>query len=59
MKSSGYVGYTYYMKGYITDIERETLDNTNFRKVLYTASYMQLVIMSISKGEDIRIEIHG
>ena len=47
------------MKGYLADIERETLDNTNFRKVLYTASYMQLVVMSIPKGEDIGVEIHG
>lgn len=47
------------MKGFITDIEKETLENTNFRKVLYTASYMQLVVMSIPKGEDIGKEVHG
>ena len=47
------------MKGFITDIETETLENTNFRKVLYTASYMQLVLMSIPAGEDIGEEIHG
>lgn len=47
------------MKGFIADIEKETLDNENFRKVLYTASYMQLVVMSIPAGEDIGEEIHG
>jgi mannose-6-phosphate isomerase-like protein (cupin superfamily) len=47
------------MKGFISNIERETLENTNFRKVLYTASYMQLVVMSIPAGEDIGEEVHG
>lgn len=47
------------MKGFINDIESETLENTNFRKVLYTASYMQLVLMSIPAGEDIGEEVHG
>ena len=47
------------MKGFVTNIEKETLDNGNFRKVLYTASYMQLVVMSIPAGEDIGEEIHG
>ncbi|HRH55628.1 MAG TPA: cupin domain-containing protein [Candidatus Paceibacterota bacterium] len=47
------------MKGFVTDIEQETLENENFRKVLYTAAYMQLVVMSIPKGEDIGEEVHG
>lgn len=47
------------MKGLITNIEKETLENENFRKVLYTASYMQLVVMSIPEGEDIGEEVHG
>ena len=47
------------MKGFIADIEKETIDNDNFRKVLYTASYMQLVVMSIPVGEDIGEEVHG
>ncbi len=47
------------MKGFISDIEAETLENDNFRKVLYTASYMQLVVMSIGVGEDIGEEVHG
>ncbi len=47
------------MKGYIDNIEDVTLANTNFREVLYTASYMQLVVMSIPAGEDIGEETHG
>lgn len=47
------------MKGFVSDIEKETLENDNFRKVLYTASYMQLVVMSIQAGEDIGEEVHG
>ena len=47
------------MKGFISDIEAETLENTNFRKVLYTAAYMQLVLMSVPPGEEIGEETHG
>lgn len=47
------------MKGFVTDIEKETLENENFRKVLYTASYMQLVVMSLKPGEEIGEEVHG
>ncbi len=47
------------MKGFVQDIEKETLENDNFRKVLYTASYMQLVVMSIPEGEEIGEEVHG
>ena len=47
------------MKGFTVDIEGKTLDNENFREVLYTASYMQLVVMSIPAKEDIGKETHG
>ena len=47
------------MKGFVSDIEKETLENEYFRKVLYTASYLQLVVMSIPEGDDIGEEIHG
>lgn len=43
---------------YITNIEKETLENDNFRKVLFTAKNMQLVVMSIPVGEDIGMETH-
>ena len=46
------------MKGYIVDIEKETLENEFFRKVLYTAKHSQLVVMSIKPGEDIGKEVH-
>jgi len=41
------------MKGYITNIEQASLENENFRKVLYTAKNSQLVLMSLNVGEDI------
>lgn len=46
------------MKGFKINIEKDTLGNTNFRKVLYTASHMQLVLMSLQPGEDIGEERH-
>ncbi len=46
------------MNGYHTNIEKETLKNDNFRKVLYTGKYHQLVVMSLKSGEEIGNEIH-
>ena len=46
------------MKGYKGNIEKETLDNDNFRKVLYTGGHLQLVLMSLKPGEEIGDEIH-
>lgn len=46
------------MNGYISRIEQETLDNENFRHVLYTAKYSQLVLMSLKPGEEIDTEVH-
>lgn len=45
-------------KGFIANIEAQTLENTNFRKVLYTGEYLQLVVMSLAPGEDIGQEVH-
>lgn len=45
-------------KGFYTNIEKETLENNSFRKVLYTAKYSQLVVMSLKPGEEIGFEIH-
>lgn len=47
------------MAGYIGNIEQEALENTAFRRVLYTSSYMQLVLMCIPEGGDIGMETHG
>lgn len=44
--------------GYITNIEKDTLENENFRKVLYTAKNSQLVLMSLLPGEEIGEEVH-
>lgn len=44
--------------GYIDNIEEKTLDNTNFRQVLFTAKHMQLVLMALKPGEEIGEEIH-
>jgi mannose-6-phosphate isomerase-like protein (cupin superfamily) len=46
------------MKGYIGPIEEITEENKNFRKVLFTGVYMQLVAMSLKPGEDIGMEVH-
>jgi len=44
--------------GYIDDIEEKTLDNNNFREVLYTGKHMQLVVMCLKAREEIGEEIH-
>lgn len=46
------------MKGFFSNIEKDTLENDNFRKVVYTAKNMQLVLMSLKPGEEIGMEIH-
>lgn len=44
--------------GYTDNIEDRTLENGNFRKVLYTGKFMQLVVMSLKPSEDIGEEVH-
>jgi mannose-6-phosphate isomerase-like protein (cupin superfamily) len=46
------------MKGYVTNIEKDSLENENFRKVLYTAKNSQLVLMSLEPKEEIGEEVH-
>ncbi|HOE15724.1 MAG TPA: cupin domain-containing protein [Candidatus Paceibacterota bacterium] len=46
------------MKGYVTNIEKDSLENNNFRKVLYTAPHCQLVLMSLLPKEEIGEEVH-
>ena len=46
------------MKGFKSNIENDTLENNNFRKVLYTGKHLQLVLMSLKAGEDIGEETH-
>ncbi|HVV38909.1 MAG TPA: cupin domain-containing protein [Candidatus Paceibacterota bacterium] len=46
------------MHGYVTNIEKASLENEYFRKVLYTDKNVQLVVMSLLPGEDIGEEVH-
>lgn len=47
------------MKGFVANIEKSTLENGNFRKVLYTAKHSQLVLMSLKPKEEIGMEVHN
>ncbi|PIR69124.1 cupin domain-containing protein [Candidatus Nomurabacteria bacterium CG_4_10_14_0_2_um_filter_30_12] len=47
------------MKGFNINIEKETLENINFRRVLYTGKHSQLVLMSLKPNEDIGMEVHA
>ena len=46
------------MIGYVASIEDATEANTDFRRVLYTGSKLQLVVMSVAPGEELGGEIH-
>ena len=46
------------MKWFNANIEQLTLENNNFRKVLYTLKGIQLVLMSLKPGEEIGAEVH-
>ncbi len=43
---------------YINNIEKDTLENENFRKVLNTTDKSQLVVMSLLPEEEIGNEVH-
>jgi mannose-6-phosphate isomerase-like protein (cupin superfamily) len=43
---------------FVTDIETDTVNNANYRKVLHTTKLSQLVLMSLKPGEDIGMETH-
>lgn len=45
-------------KGYLLNIEEETIANTDYRRVLYTARHSQLVLMCLKPGEEIGEEVH-
>jgi len=46
------------MKGFVGNIEEITVENSDFRRVLYTAQHSQLVVMCLEPGEDIGEEVH-
>lgn len=43
---------------YVVDIEKVTLQNTNYRTALWTGNHLQVTLMSIPVGSDIGLEIH-
>ena len=43
---------------FVVDIEKATVNNPHFRNTLWTGSFLQLTVMTISPGEDIGAEIH-
>jgi mannose-6-phosphate isomerase-like protein (cupin superfamily) len=47
------------MNGFKSNIEKDTLGNSNFRHVLYTGKYSQLVLMNLKPGEEIGEEVHN
>lgn len=47
------------MKGYVKNIEEETINNTDYRRVVYTAKNTQLVFMSLKPGDEIGEEVHS
>jgi mannose-6-phosphate isomerase-like protein (cupin superfamily) len=47
------------MRGFNANIEQATIDNTYFRKVLYSGKHNQLVLMSLKPKEEIGQEIHA
>jgi mannose-6-phosphate isomerase-like protein (cupin superfamily) len=46
------------MKGYIDNIDRATVANKDFRRVLYTGKNLQLVLMTLQPGDEIGEEVH-
>lgn len=46
------------MKGFKTNIDKATIENHNFRQVLYTSKHSQLVLMSLRPMEEIGTETH-
>jgi len=46
------------MKGYVDNIEQRTIENDDFRRVLYTGKNIQLVLMTLKPGEEIGEEVH-
>lgn len=46
------------MKGFCQNIEESTLENDNFRQVLYTGQHSQLVLMTLQPSEEIGMEVH-
>jgi mannose-6-phosphate isomerase-like protein (cupin superfamily) len=46
------------MKGFVGDIDTLTVENSDFRRVLYTGHNLKLVRMAIQPGDGIGEEVH-
>jgi len=46
-------------RGYCDDIQKRTIENEDFRRVLYTGGHLQLVLMTLQPGEEIGEEVHS
>jgi mannose-6-phosphate isomerase-like protein (cupin superfamily) len=46
------------MNGYVKNIEDETIENNDYRRVVYTGKHSQLVLMVLKPGEEIGNEVH-
>lgn len=46
------------MTHYFANIKEETLNNTDYRRVLFTSHYSQLVVMSLKPNQEIGFEVH-
>jgi mannose-6-phosphate isomerase-like protein (cupin superfamily) len=47
------------MRGYVTNIEKDTKANKDFSRVLFTETNTQLVLMTLRPGEEIGLETHA
>lgn len=47
------------MAGFVTNIEKRSIENSFFREVLFTGPNSQLVVMALKPGEDIGMETHA
>lgn len=46
------------MAGFVSNIERDTLENEDYRRVLFTGPNLQLVLMTLRPGDEIGVEVH-
>ena len=46
------------MTGWVGNVEEATIENTNFRTVLFTGANIQLTVMRLGPGEEIGVEMH-
>lgn len=45
-------------EAFVADIEEKTLENNDYRKVLFTGPNLQLVVMALKPGEEVGVETH-